>query len=65
MNSLILQKAKQAYSEGKNVTEFLRSEFQESQNTSEIIEIAYDLQAGSYIEWVNLNRKKLWKLKIR
>jgi len=58
MNSLILQKAKQAYSEGKNVTEFLRSEFQESQNTSEIIEIAYDLQAGSYIEWVNLNKKK-------
>ena len=58
MNYLDLKKAKKIFSEGKNVTKFLRNEFNESENTSEIIEIAYDLQAGSYIEATNLNRSK-------
>ena len=50
MDYLDLKKAKMAYQKGENVTEFLRSEFNVQSNTSEIIEIAYDLQAGSYIE---------------
>ena len=58
MNHLNLTKARQIYSEGKNVTEFLRKEFQEKDNTSEIIEIAYDLQAGSYIDFVNADRQR-------
>ena len=58
MNHFNLTKARQIYSEGKNVTEFLREEFQEKDNTSEIIEIAYDLQAGSYIDLVNANYQR-------
>ena len=56
MNYLDLEKAKQAFIQGKNITKFLRDEFGEGNNTAEIIEIAYDLQAGSYIEQTNLNR---------
>ena len=42
--------AKKAYKEGRNVTELLRLQKNINANTSEIIETAYDLQAGSYIE---------------
>lgn len=42
--------AKQAYAEGRNVTELLRRQRQVSCNTPEIIEIAYDIQSGAYIE---------------
>jgi ubiquinone/menaquinone biosynthesis C-methylase UbiE len=45
-----LLEAKKAYKEGKNVTALLRSQKNIDSNTSEIIETAYDLQAGSYIE---------------
>jgi ubiquinone/menaquinone biosynthesis C-methylase UbiE len=45
-----LLEAKRAYKEGKNITELLRSQKNIDSNTSEIIETAYDLQAGSYIE---------------
>lgn len=41
--------AKKAYAEGRNVTELLRLQKNASANTSEIIETAYDLQAGTYI----------------
>lgn len=44
--------AKKAYKEGKNITELLRSQKNIELNTSEIIETAYDLQAGSYIEYI-------------
>ena len=37
------------YKQGKNITQLLREEHGLQQNTEEIIEIAYDLQAGSYI----------------
>jgi len=47
--------AKQAYIEGKNVTELLRNQKGVSFNTSDIIEMAYDLQAGTYIESVRNN----------
>ena len=53
--------AKMVYKKGKNVTEYLRAKFGIQHNTSEIIEIAYDLQAGSYIETVNSNRDKAEK----
>lgn len=55
MNYIDLAKAKAVFQDGKNVTAFLREEFNEAENTSEIIEIAYDLQAGSYSEYVESN----------
>lgn len=48
--------AKKAYANGENITELLRSQKKISYNTSEIIEIAYDLQAGSYIEYAIKNK---------
>lgn len=42
--------AMQAYREGRNISERLRELLGVETNTPEIIEIAYDLQAGSYIE---------------
>jgi ubiquinone/menaquinone biosynthesis C-methylase UbiE len=47
--------ARQAYLEGKNITELLRKQKNLSHNTSEIIETAYDLQAGTYVEYVEKN----------
>lgn len=49
MNYLNVLEAREAHRQGKNITKFLRDKFNESENTSEIIEIAYDIQAGSYI----------------
>jgi ubiquinone/menaquinone biosynthesis C-methylase UbiE len=37
------------YKQGKNITQLLRQEHGLQHNTDEIIEIAYDLQTGSYI----------------
>lgn len=51
-----LQAAKTAYQNGENVTSYLRRQFGSAGNTPEIIEIAYDLQAGSYIESIGRNR---------
>lgn len=61
MNCFNIINAKAVYSEGGSVTNFLREKIgipnsdsgYSEDNTSEIIEIAYDLQAGSYIEFVN------------
>lgn len=50
--------ARSIYASGGNVTEYLRQKLGEEGNTSNIIEIAYDLQAGSYIEYVNSNYSK-------
>jgi len=55
MNCSDIIKAKAIYSQGGNITEFLRGEIGSAVNTSDIIEIAYDLQAGSYIEHVKAN----------
>lgn len=46
---------KQAYNEGKNITELLRLQQGITHNTPEIIETAYDLQAGSYIHHIRNN----------
>jgi ubiquinone/menaquinone biosynthesis C-methylase UbiE len=47
---LDILEAKKAYQEGRNITELLRKQKDISFNDSEIIETAYDLQAGSYIQ---------------
>ena len=47
--------AKKAYAQGKNITEILRGQKNVDFNTSEIIELAYDLQAGTYIEKYELD----------
>lgn len=47
--------AKRGYEEGENVTELLRRQKDVTHNTPEIIEAAYDLQSGSYIEHVEKN----------
>lgn len=57
MNYIDLFDAKEIYIKGQNVTEYLRIKFDEKGNTSDIIEIAYDLQAGSYIKFVKSNYK--------
>ncbi len=41
---------KVAYDKGKNITELLREKEGRDSNTSQIIETAYDIQAGSYIQ---------------
>ena len=50
MKYLDLQEVKNIYNKGKNITQYLRKKLNQKNNTSEIIEIAYDLQAGSYIQ---------------
>lgn len=59
MNHIDLHEAKEVYKKGENVTQYLRKKFDLNENTSEIIEIAYDLQAGSYVEFVEGNREKV------
>ena len=38
-----------AFKEGKNIAELLRRSENSIENTPEIIELSYDIQAGSYI----------------
>ena len=47
--------ARQAYLAGKNVTEALRQQRGVSFNTPDIIETAYDLQAGTYVDLARHN----------
>jgi ubiquinone/menaquinone biosynthesis C-methylase UbiE len=51
--------AKKAYDEGSNITALLREQKNTKDNTSEIIEIAYDLQAGKYTEFAEQNKSYL------
>jgi uncharacterized protein YbaR (Trm112 family) len=48
MHNAFLKEARAAYLQGKNVTEFLRNQYGVDDNTPRIIEISYELQAGSY-----------------
>ena len=48
--------ARNAFRRGENVTQYLQRQLGVSQNTTEIIEMAYELQAGSYVEWTKSNR---------
>lgn len=58
MNHIDIQEAKEIYKNGGNITNYLRNKFKEDKNTSDIIEIAYDLQAGSYIDYVEKSLQK-------
>lgn len=49
--------AKKAYVNGENIMKTLRRQKKLNNNTSKIIEIAYDLQAGSYIRYAIKNHK--------
>ena len=51
--------AKKAHYEGKNITELLQKQKHLKLNTSEIIEISYDLQAGGYIKFADKNKSYL------
>jgi len=55
-----LRYAKSAFEKGQNITTLLKERLGLEQNSAEIIEIAYDLQAGSYIESVK-NKRDSWK----
>src|SRR6056297_1011739 len=46
----LIAEARAAYSEGRNVTELLRDRLGIASNAPEIVEIAYDLQAGSNVD---------------
>ena len=59
MKFIDVLEAKSIYKKGENVTNYLRQKFDSEDNTSEIIEIAYDLQAGSYVENVKSNFDKV------
>ena len=45
-----LKEVREIYLSGKNVTQFLREQYGVTCNSNEIIEWAYDLQAGSYVK---------------
>jgi len=53
-------KIKTLYENGHNISAIMRKQFGLSKNTEEIIEIAYDIQAGSYISAMEIDeyRKK-------
>ena len=59
MDLKALEVAKNAQAAGKNIAEALRTLRLESENTEEIIEIAYELQAGSYIQFAETNSVNL------
>jgi SAM-dependent methyltransferase len=59
MKFIDLKDVRKIYKKNNNVTEYLKKKFYKKHNTSEIIEIAYDLQAGTYIEIAKSNIKNL------
>jgi ubiquinone/menaquinone biosynthesis C-methylase UbiE len=58
MNCIDISEARRVYSNGGNITEHLRNQTGQADNSSDIIEIAYDMQAGSYIKFVNEHRSR-------
>ena len=59
LNLQNLKEVRDIYKKGKNVSEYLRKKLNKNNNNSEVIEISYDLQAGSYIEYAKSNSKKI------
>lgn len=51
----------ETFRKGGNVTEVLRKDIGKQTNTEEIIEIAYDLQAGEYVKYT-LNNEERWNV---
>lgn len=58
MRYLNLAEAKKKYLKGENIMAYLRDVQGEAKNTPEIIEMSYDLQAGSYIKYLKENYEK-------
>ncbi|MCR4378565.1 MAG: class I SAM-dependent methyltransferase [Rhodospirillales bacterium] len=56
IGNLDLSLAKEAFENGENVTALLRQQMGVDFNTPEIIEIAYDIQSGSYLKYVENNK---------
>lgn len=54
----IIQKARSKYLDGHNITDFLKTELGDNCNTSEIIELAYDIQTGSYTKYALENQER-------
>ena len=48
-----LDAIRRVYANGENVTDYLKTKLNLDENTLEVIEMAYDLQAGSYINFLN------------
>ena len=48
-NYSVILDARDKFLQGENITNFLKKKFNLTSNTSEIIELSYELQAGSYI----------------
>jgi len=53
-----IRRAREAYASGQNITASLREQKGVQSNSPEILEIAYDLQAGSYIDYVKNNSER-------
>lgn len=53
----ILEEAQQLYKSGKNITETLRETKNLEDNNAKIIELAYELQAGTYISYAKENQE--------
>jgi cyclopropane fatty-acyl-phospholipid synthase-like methyltransferase len=45
----------QALAEGRNISRTLREHLHTERNTPEVIEVAYDLQAGTYVQFAEEN----------
>lgn len=45
----LVEQARNIYKNSGNISDFLRSSLLLDKNTAEVIEISYDLQAGSYV----------------
>ena len=61
MDVVELQKAREVFVSDGNVTEFLKAEYGRKENSAEIIEIAYDLQTGTYVEHALKNKSAVKK----
>ena len=54
-----LDAIRRVYENGGNVTDYLKNKLKLDKNTLEVIEMAYDLQAGSYINDLNTNFERV------
>ena len=61
-----IKEASDVYKRGENVTLFLKEKYRDTASLSDIIEVAYDLQAGTYIDYVlkNMSQAKAYWLEI-
>lgn len=55
MKYIDIKEAFEVYRRGENVSRFLKKKYRDSVSFSDIIEVVYDLQAGTYIDYVLKN----------